>query len=221
MERELAPRSEVDGQAVQRKRVRLPIRAPKGQDGGSAYQLAKDVAAPGFFSVWNEDVMQEISVGDGTECGTRQSVINNNLMQLHRCLKQFVCELGPALKKSRTNGPVSNPGEKASLDTVAIFKDTFLQAERVWLAANIMIHQGASEVFALTLDGYAKQLMVQNFVLANKIKDPRAEKVHTCISNTQIHTAFIKYISTHHVTLPILNEIHPHNAHVDLPADVG
>jgi hypothetical protein len=176
MERGFAPHSEVDGRAVNRKRVRLPIRAPKGQVGGGAIQVAKDVAAPGFFSVWNEDVMQEISVGDGTE--TRQSVINNNLMQLHRCLKQFVCELGPALKKCRTNDPVSNPSEKASLDTVAIFKDTFLQAERVWLAANIAINQGASQVFALTLDAPAKHLMVQNFVLANKIKDPRAEKVH-------------------------------------------
>ena len=127
-----------------------------------------------LFTNWDEDKLQTFD--EWTDVKTQNKVLLDNQLIMFRCLKQYVCEVGPALKKlKRVESGAA--GADITIDMMTTFKDKFLAAEKTWLAADIIANGGMKNLFILTLDDKAKHVMVNQFLLKHNIVAPTAQKV--------------------------------------------
>ena len=127
-----------------------------------------------MFTTWDEDALQTFD--ERTDVKTQNKVLLDNQLLMFQCFKQYVCEVGPALKKLKRveSGAAC---VDISIDMLTTFKEKFLSAEKTWLAADIIANGGMKNLFVLTLDDKAKHVMVNQFLLKHKIVAPSAQKV--------------------------------------------
>jgi hypothetical protein len=97
----------------------------------------------------------------------------DNQVLLCTAFKQFVKELGPALKKSRLNA--SQPVRTAA-DVCKDYGKKFLKAEQKWFAKIITNAKSTEPVWVTAKDKNAKMTMVANFMLKNNLHGPKIEQ---------------------------------------------
>ena len=143
---------------------------------------------PGFglFTSWDEAQLRNFAADDDVK--EQNKVLLHNQHLLFRNLNRFVSEIGPAWTSTR-HGETSNGNGPPAIDAVMnVYRDKYLAAMKMWLAADIVANQGMKNVFTLTKSNDAKHAMVAKFLQANKIVTPNAQTVSLSHTLTHCHT---------------------------------